>query len=1492
MERDAATSISKKHTKIFTHEEKTEQQILTGKTPVFAFLRSLSEKSLAFQNASNQKRNSKTEDELTKTGEFRGSASTDSNLGQRSLLEQLSSDVKTESSINTDQEGIKICETASRTEKEPLDLQVSTPKENSCQGSSWSCQAGRGVADGHADLLSKALSQESTDGSLSYVVPAESVALSDFSKADMVKRTARLNSTAELAEKAEVTLDVNDKDVSSNKHMFSVGESQESPLSRRILEMVTKLTNEAILSIVQEERKRQEKTNALKYAEIKTLHDLSVNKTKDSYTKCEHKVISEDINDPASVDSSKEFIRKNDVVCTTGSLVISGYKEPVHNPLEDTTYPQEERALQIANTSSMPPSSPAFSKTVVITLTRLETFSDHSDEDKNKIHPELVQRHTLEMCDEGDEKSDKDSNSMEGHLPTMSLDSVSKELSASLPDIPATEGENSTTNLPANSKGSSDHLLLKLELPPESQFNTQEERDSKNETRDDAELEMKEKYGISGGEKVEDEKHNLTQERGNDTNKDKAITKEEDLENKIQGDTNSSSSAPGTTQNSPTTESASYHDPAGPEPTVPELKKGKSIKRKLFANQRSKKVVKGSFLEQLSQLLSFDASKIDQRRDEPTTAGPPLSPSSQGSESEEAVIDENVEDLDVVSSDDMSKSQNAETALEAFKAFFTPKTSKRDTSDRVDLKTLNKEAIRAVFDRSPNKSADNENTPKSPENEERTPGRLQAIWPPPKPKDEEEKIGLKYTEAEHQAALLQLKRECKEELETLEADYKLQLFRLREENGEYVAGLQAALAELKEETMHSHRDLCDVAVSTEDTIMARSVRNVCVQTDRDTFIRPEAGAVLIAGLCPQPYAPKKLDLTSIQLSLSGKQEPASKQGQHPPPPPPPSLPGPCDGVFSNPDQPLDGQALLKQGNGPSSAPTVEHGLPPPPPPPTGGCGLPPPPPPPTVEHGLPPPPPPPTVEHGLPPPPPPPTGGCGLPPPPPPPTGGCGLPPPPPPPTGECGLPPPPPPPTGGCGLPPPPPPPTGECGLPPPAPAGLSISGAEEWPLRKPRVEPVCPMKPLYWTRIQIQHNRNDTLWTSLKEPAIINTDEFAELFAKMATHTRKKPLSEAYEKKVKPKKIIKLLDGKRSQAVGILISSLHLDMKDIQQAVLMLDNSVVDVDAIEALYENRAQPEELERIRKHYETSDEEHVRLLDKPEQFLYELSQIPEFPLRARCIILQSTFPDVIASIQRKTETVIRVCQDLLEKDAVKELLGVVLALGNYMNGGSRTRGQADGFSLEILPKLKDVKSRDNRICLLDYVVTYYVRNIDQNAGTEGGVFPLPEPQDVFLAAQVRFEDLFKELRKLGKDLAVCEKDVETVCSKSSEEYIHPFKTKMEAFISSAQNQQIATERHLILAQKSFHDLVKYFGLKPRSGEKDVLPGYALMLWFEFCNDFKTRWKRENKAISKERLKEAELSVHNITAEKKVETRRIHANGLKERLLLKQASIATT
>uniref|UniRef100_A0A1A8RPW8 Formin 1 n=1 Tax=Nothobranchius rachovii TaxID=451742 RepID=A0A1A8RPW8_9TELE len=547
------------------------------------------------------------------------------------------------------------------------------------------------------------------------------------------------------------------------------------------------------------------------------------------------------------------------------------------------------------------------------------------------------------------------------------------------------------------------------------------------------------------------------------------------------------------------------------------------------------------------------------------------------------------------------------------------------------------------------------------DSEDRTPGRLQAVWPPPKPKDEEEKVGLKYTEAEHQAAVLQLKRECKEEQKKMQSDLQLKVFQLRGEHAATVSQLEDVIAKLQRDKLRSTGQdpvqFCDVAVSTTDDLTPKTSRT-------------------------------------------------------------------------------------------------------------------------------------------------------------------------------------------------------------------------------------------PLYWNRIQIQDNNNNTLWGSLKEPDIVNTNEFEDLFSKAMLQQKKKPLSDTYEKKAKTKKIIKLLDGKRSQAVGILISSLHLEMKDIQQAVLNVDNSVVDLETIEALYENRATGDEMDKITKHYETSKEDEVKLLDKPEQFLYELSQIPDFAGRAHCIIFQSVFRDTISSIHRKVQIISSTCKALLECKALQDVIGLVLAFGNYMNGGNRTRGQADGFGLEILPKLKDVKSKDNRINLVDYVVLYHLRYLDQHAGTDKSVFPLPEPQDFFQAAQVKFDDLTKDIRKLKKDLTACEKDVQKVCTNSSEEHLQPFKQKMEAFVSEAQKEHSDEEDRLNAAQKSFQDVVNYFGLKPKSGEKEVAPSHVFLLWYEFCNDFRNSWVRQSKNISKERLKEAQENIKKITAEKRVETKKINAHSLKERLRQKEANVSSS
>uniref|UniRef100_A0A3B1K0Y0 Formin 2 n=1 Tax=Astyanax mexicanus TaxID=7994 RepID=A0A3B1K0Y0_ASTMX len=834
--------------------------------------------------------------------------------------------------------------------------------------------------------------------------------------------------------------------------------------------------------------------------------------------------------------------------------------------------------------------------------------------------------------------------------------------------------------------------------------------------------------------------------------------------------------------------------------------------------------------------------------------------------------------------------------------------------------------------------------------EGRLPGHLRSLWPPPRP-DTEDKPGLKYTEAEHQAAILGLKKQQEDEIQDLQEESMLKTVHLKREHVTVIEQLEQTIEDLRTkiaELEKQHPLLDKDSTSTQDREcggdddLLPHVCHVDLQTEAASSLLPlEAKSVQTSPIdesfkfkVPSPDQGSSQLPSAAQTEAPAPPSGSPKAGQFvctcqqqqqqetpplrpqlpglpglpvPPPPPPPPPPLPATAV-PPPPPPLPGQTLIPPPPPPPPLPGQAL-IPPPPPPPLPGTSFPPPPPP-LPGTGIPPPPPlpgtgipppPPLPGTGIPPPPPlpgtgipppPPLPGTGIPPPPPPPLPGTGIPPPPPPLPGT-GIPPPPPPPLPGAGVPPPPPPalpgPPGASGpvpsfslgsLPPPLPLGLyALGAAQEKAPRKGMVEPPRPMKPLYWTRIQIHAKKevNPLIWDKIEEPSV-DFDEFVELFSKTAVKEKKKPLSDTITKS-KTKQVVKLLNNKRSQAVGILMSSLHLDMKDIQHAILNLDNTVVDLETLQALYENRAQSDEMDKINKHIKSSKEkEGAKPLDKPEQFLYQLSQIPNFSGRVFCILFQSTFSECSSSIHRKLEILQRVCKILQSGSGVTRVLGLVLAFGNFMNGGNRTRGQADGFALDILPKLKDVKSSDNTRSLLSYVVAYYLRHFDEDAGRETCVYPLPEPQDLFQASQMKFEDFTKDLLKLRKDLRACTVEVESVCQISSDENLQPFKDKMEEFVSQAKSELEAQESQLKDTHKTFLELTAFFSVKPKSGEKEVSPNTFFSVWHEFSTDFKDLWKKENKLILQERLKAAEECFRQAKEKATYSVKPKHATGI--------------
>ncbi|KAA0202155.1 hypothetical protein HAZT_HAZT007494 [Hyalella azteca] len=135
--------------------------------------------------------------------------------------------------------------------------------------------------------------------------------------------------------------------------------------------------------------------------------------------------------------------------------------------------------------------------------------------------------------------------------------------------------------------------------------------------------------------------------------------------------------------------------------------------------------------------------------------------------------------------------------------------------------------------------------------------------------------------------------------------------------------------------------------------------------------------------------------------------------------------------------------------------------------------------------------------------------------------------------------------------------------------------------------------------------------------------------------------------------------------------------------------------------------------------------------------------------------------------------------------LKRVFGLILALGNYMNGGNRQRGQADGFGLEILPKLKDVKSSQNSFTLLHFIVIKYIQKYEgEDAGTDKVELPTPDPYVAEKVANFKFEDLQAELKSLAANLKDCEVRVGRVVERSDEAHREPFQGKMNEFLASA------------------------------------------------------------------------------------------------------------
>lgn len=286
-----------------------------------------------------------------------------------------------------------------------------------------------------------------------------------------------------------------------------------------------------------------------------------------------------------------------------------------------------------------------------------------------------------------------------------------------------------------------------------------------------------------------------------------------------------------------------------------------------------------------------------------------------------------------------------------------------------------------------------------------------------------------------------------------------------------------------------------------------------------------------------------------------------------------------------------------------------------------------------------------------------------------------------------------------------------------------------------------------LYWKRIIVPETEQKSYWATIDETQL-NMDEFTERFARQVISKQ----SKAANKATKKPKFIKVLDNKRSQSVGIFAQSLNrtrVDSKTIEAAIYNWDTASVGLDLMQQMLEQKATNKELQLIKEAHTAQPD---LPLDGPEEFLLQLSQVSCAAERISCLLFCTEFDECSQQIEQKIGTVQTLCEFLMASDSLKVLFSIILTLGNYMNGGNSLRGQADGFGLDVLSKLNDVKSKDKKITLLHYIVKAYMsKRLQQGQKLKELVFPIPEASPVKSACTIDFIALNEQITQLQKKL---------------------------------------------------------------------------------------------------------------------------------------------
>jgi len=252
---------------------------------------------------------------------------------------------------------------------------------------------------------------------------------------------------------------------------------------------------------------------------------------------------------------------------------------------------------------------------------------------------------------------------------------------------------------------------------------------------------------------------------------------------------------------------------------------------------------------------------------------------------------------------------------------------------------------------------------------------------------------------------------------------------------------------------------------------------------------------------------------------------------------------------------------------------------------------------------------------------------------------------------------------------------------------------------------------------------------------------------------------------------------------------------------------------------------------------------------------KLNDIPHLETRLNAFKFKFVFPVKRGEISADVDNFRKGCKEIKECTKLHKLMELILAVGNFMNGGTN-RGDAAGFKLNTLTKLGDTKTTDNKTTLNNYLVKLVQAQFPDLAQFS------KELSHIEAASKVSMSMITGDVATLKKDFIGVQKGAESVPKHNSED---KFQAVMSEFVALTTDELDTLVSEMSKMEADFKELTSFFGEDPK-----IDPAEFFTIFVKFLQGFESAVKEneaEKLAVEKAAKREAAKKIKEEEDEKK-------------------------